>query len=84
MPSNIKDKNRSYVVGPNSVLKVNIIIKGEKYVGPITFTAEDLETESKLLLNEAFTSISVTPSETPHTITNIVITAEGTVCKNEK
>ena len=81
MPSKGKHKNRGYVVGPHSFVKVNIIIKGEKYVEPITFRGEDLETQSNLLLNKALFPISLTPSDTSDASTNISVTAEGTVSK---
>ncbi len=67
------------MVGPHNFVKVSIIIKGEKYVEPITFRGEDLETQSALLLNKALLPISLTPSDTPDAVTNISITAEGTV-----
>ena len=83
VPSKGKHKNRGYVVGPHGFVKVSIIIKGEKYVEPITFRGEDLETQSKLLLNKALFPISLTPSDTSAAVTNISVTAEGTVCRNE-
>jgi hypothetical protein len=70
------------VVGPHSFVKVSIIIKGEKYVEPITFRGEDLETQSKFLLNKALFPISLTPSNTPDAVTNISVTAEGTVSEH--
>lgn len=70
--------DNGYLVKPHSFVKVSIIIKGEKYVEPITFRGEDLETQSKLLLNKALFPISLTPSDTPDAVTNISITAEGT------
>jgi hypothetical protein len=79
VPSKGKHKNRGYVVGPRSFVKVSIIIKGEKYVEPITFRGEDLETQSKLLLNKALFPISLTPSNLPDANTNLSISAEGRV-----
>lgn len=70
---------RGYVVQPYSSVQVRIVTKG----GPITLTGEDVETESRLLLNNSSSPITVTPSDTPDIITDISITAEGIVCKNE-
>lgn len=78
VPSKGRRKNRGYVVAPQSFVKVSIIIKGEKYVEPITFRGEDVETQSKLLLNKALFPISLTPSNTSDAVTNISISAEGT------
>lgn len=78
LPSKGRHRQNGYVVKAHSFMKVSIIIKGEKYVEPITFRGEDLETGSKLLLNKALFPISSTPSNTPDDYTNISITAEGT------
>ena len=77
LPSKGRHMENGYVVKSHSFMKVSIIIKGEKYVEPITFRGEDLETGSKLLLNKALFPISSTPSGTPDEFTNISITAEG-------
>ena len=51
---------------------------------PITFHGEDLETQSKLLLNKALFPISLTPSDSPDAITNISISAEGNVTQHQR
>jgi hypothetical protein len=79
VPSKGTHNNRGYVVGPNSLVKVSIIIKGEKNVQPVTFRGEDLETQSTFMLNKSLSPISLTPSDTPDVVTSISITAEGTV-----
>ena len=66
---------RGYVVQPYSSVQVRVVTKG----GPITLTGEDVETESRLLLNNSSSPITVTPSDTPDIITDISITAEGIV-----
>ena len=84
VPSKGQHKNRGYIVAPHNYVKVSIIIKGEKYVEPITFRGEDLETQSKFLLNQALFPISLTPSNTPDAVTNISISAEGNVLAENK
>lgn len=73
-----RGKKGGYIVGPSSYLKVHIILKGGSAdPQPITFKAEDVETESLLEINEKITPVSVTPAEMSDVITNFNITAPG-------
>ena len=73
-----KGKHGGYIIGANSYLKVDIIVRGGRLPTPINFRAEDLETEAKFLLNNREYPMAITPSENPGLITNMTITAKGT------
>lgn len=66
------------MVPARSMIKVLMIVKGgPTEPTPIIFKSEDIETESRLEINEKLTPISVTPSEMSDVVTQFNITAPG-------
>lgn len=73
-----RGKKGGYIASPSSPLLVHIVIKNAtEPVKPITFRAEDVETESPLEINEVLTPVSVTASEMSDVVTRFNITAPG-------
>ncbi|KAK3751286.1 hypothetical protein QZH41_012191, partial [Actinostola sp. cb2023] len=71
-----KGKMGGYIVGSGNELKVHMIIKGGPAdPAPISFKAEDVETESGLEINEKVTPVAITPAEMSDVITHFNITA---------
>jgi hypothetical protein len=66
----------SYFVEPHAFLQVNITIDSQNPFLPIVFRAQDMETQTKVLLNNSM-SVSLMPSINNKVKQNLTITPQG-------